>query len=165
MPTDTSQSARGEGTDEHVETEPGTTLDPRHTERVLVAPGQPGQPLQLCHRPAVDRDLPPTDCLSPQRKATVYRTERTLLETRIEALERTVEQRESQLDAVIDQYETILEEKQQYSDTEPGSEFDHNRATVPFAEQSGPLRGMLARLPTAAVADRVRSALRSVFDR
>jgi hypothetical protein len=164
MPTDTSQTTRGEGADEHADTEPGTTPDSWDTERVLVAPEQPRQPLQLYHQSPVDQRVAPTDCLSPQRQATLYRTERTLLETRIEALERTVEQRESQLDSVIEQYETILAEKQQYSD-DPESEFDRDRATSPFGDQSGPVRGLLARLPTATVADRVRSAVRSVFER
>lgn len=161
MPTDTSHTTRGAGTDERVEAELGVVFDPCDTDRVLVAPEQPGQPLLLYHQSTTDRAA--ATSLSPQRQASLYRTERTLLETRIEALERTVEQRESQLDSVIEQYETIIAEKQQYSDASP--EFDRDRATEPLSDQSGPVRRVLSRLPTAAVADRVRSAVRSVLDR
>lgn len=168
MPTDTSNGTRGEGTDEHAETEPGTTLDPSTTSRALVAPGQPGQPLQLYHHSTVDKGLSgtaPSDCLSPERQVTLYRTERTLLETRIEALERTVEYREAQLDSVIERYETIIAEKREYSDTDSTAEFDRDSATEPFGDRSGPVRGIVDQLPTERVTDRVRSAVRSVFGR
>lgn len=138
MASESTTAAPGGRAGARVETEPGVTLDPR-------ADGDPDRHDSIV-RPH-----------SPAARVRLRETERAVLAARVDALERTVAERDRQLAGVIDRYETILEDRDTAGNGAVAIGFDGAPGTPDEPDDDSTAE------PDRSLRGRVAAALRTVL--